>query len=210
MIEVSDDHSDLLGQARDQGLRPTCLAFAASDLNAFANSTGHLSVEFLCHHALRFAVAWKPDQGFTVDSVLQAIAAPGQPAEESYPYLADIPEAPRKAPPVGLAPLFFYRARSSQPTCSEVTRQVKAGKVVGIVIAVSESLYYPKDGIIAFDPFVIPDLYHALIVVGLGSHSFSGEEYLLLRNSWGVEWGNQGYAWMPARHLDLHLHTMIY
>lgn len=55
MIEIQVDRSEVLGAARYQGLRPTCIAFTMSDLNAGAHKTGPLSVEYLCHHAARYA-----------------------------------------------------------------------------------------------------------------------------------------------------------
>ena len=77
MIEVQVDHSRALGEARDQGMRPTCLAFAAADLNAAFNATKHLSVEFLCHYAARLTPSWTTGDGFTIDAVLGAASDPG-------------------------------------------------------------------------------------------------------------------------------------
>lgn len=205
MIQVDIDKSEILGRARQQGMRPTCLAFAASDLNAFSHSTGQLSVEYVCHHSAKLAVDWEPSQGFTTAAVLDAIANPGQPAEDSYPYLVDEHDAPLR-PPVGVAgPLYTSIKRSRHLTYADVLKHVQAGEAVGVVMAVTESLYYPKDGVIAFDPLVIPDLYHALVVVGVGTHTLLGEKHLLIRNSWGVDWGIRGHAWVSERHVALHL-----
>ncbi len=205
MIKADVDLSNQFGPARQQGMRPTCLAFTASDLNAAAHLTGELSVEFLCHHAASRTTGWQPNHGFTVDSILHAVANPGQPVEAAYPYLTDTQGAPMRSPPAGLGQLFFRKARFRNLTCAKVIQHVGAGEVVGVVVAVTASLYHPEDGIIAFDPYVVPNLYHALVVVGLGTHTSSGERCVLVRNSWGVEWSSQGYAWMPEEHLTLHL-----
>jgi hypothetical protein len=98
MIDAEIDFASRLGEARDQGLRPTCLVFAGSGLNAVANDVGHLSAEFLCHHAARLAQNWKPERGFQMDEVLGAVALPGQPLEESYPYQPNAPAMPLTAP----------------------------------------------------------------------------------------------------------------
>jgi len=79
------------------------------------------------------------------------------------------------------------------------------GEAVGIVVAVTQSLYQPNSGIVAFDQFVIPDAYHALVVVGIGTSKMSGERHLLIRNSWGMSWGINGHAWIPYKHAALHL-----
>jgi hypothetical protein len=102
MIEVEVDHSDRLGPSRNQGKRPTCLAFAASDLNAFGHSTEHLSVEYLCHFAAKSAEGWQPGDGFTTEQVFSALARSGQPSEKIYPYQADMPDTPLRAPPANL------------------------------------------------------------------------------------------------------------
>lgn len=202
MIEVEIDFASRLGKARDQGLRPTCLVFAGSGLNADANHVGHLSAEFLCYHAAQLAENWTPDRGFQMDEVLDAIASPGQPFEEMYPYKPDEPDAPLA--PAGKFDLHTSRCvRDVDIQCNQIVKRVRAKQAVGIVIQMARSVWTPQAGIIAFDPFVIPDQYHALVVVGLGIHSGTGEQHMLLRNSWGTSWGIDGHAWMAMSHLNL-------
>ena len=129
MIEVEIDRSSSLGSARDQGSRPTCLAFAVSDLNAAANTANHLSVEYLCHHAAQFSQNWLPGHGFTIEATLKAIANPGQPEESSYPYQSGTPSAPLSLPPTGLAPLFTSSTRLRNLSIDEVVQQALAGDV---------------------------------------------------------------------------------
>ena len=37
------------------------------------------------------------------------------------------------------------------------------------------------------------NLDHSVVIVGFGIDSHSGDEYWLLRNSWGTTWGEEGY-----------------
>ena len=205
MIEVEVNHSERLGPSRNQGRRPTCLVFTTSDLNAFANATAHLSVEFLCHHAAKAEESWKPGDGFTVDQVFTAVASPGQPEENIYRYRPDSQDAPLQAPPSGLTPLYRSPSNTRALALSEVTALVRQERAVGVVIAVTKSLFYPKDGIVEFDPYVIPDQFHAMVAVGVGTHRMTNETHIYLRNSWGAGWGNQGHAWVPEGHLQLHM-----
>ncbi|WP_035554196.1 C1 family peptidase [Burkholderia sp. 9120] len=205
MIEIEVNHSDRLGPPRNQGRRPTCLAFAASDLNAFAHSTGHLSVEYLCHFAAKAIDGWQPGDGFTTDQVFTALTRPGQPSEEIYPYQIGTPDAPLLAPPANLLPLYSGNVREQDLTLEDVLTQVRVARAVCIVIAVTKSLFYPQDGIVEFDPFVIPNQFHALLAVGVGAHTQSHETHVLLRNSWGAGWGRQGHAWVSERYLRLHM-----
>ncbi|CAD9217479.1 Peptidase C1A papain [Burkholderia cenocepacia] len=205
MIEVEVNHSERLGPPRNQGRRPTCLVFTTSDLNAFSNATAHLSVEFLCHHAAKVEESWEPGDGFTVDQVFMAVTSPGQPEEDLYPYRPDSQDAPLQAPPCGLMPLYRSPSNTRALALSEVTALVRQGRAVGVVLAVTKSLFYPSDGIVEFDPYVIPDQFHAMVAVGVGTHRMTNETHIYLRNSWGAGWGNQGHAWVPERHLKLHM-----
>ncbi|OSZ35161.1 hypothetical protein BVZ28_08695 [Alcaligenes faecalis] len=206
MIEVEVNHSERLGPPRSQGRRPTCLVFTTSDLNAFANATAPLSVEFLCHYAAKAEASWEPSDGFTVDQVFTAVASPGQPEEYIYPYRPDSLDAPLQTPPSGLTPLYRSPSNTRALTLSDVTALIRQGRAVGVVMAVTKSLFYPEDGIVQFDPYVIPDQFHAMVAVGVGKHRITNETHICLRNSWGAAWGNQGHAWVPERHLQLHMH----
>lgn len=203
MIEVIIDFSSKLGEARDQGRRPTCLVFAGSDLNAAANEVPHLSAEFLCHHAARAAADWTPARGFQMDEVLSVVSAPGQPLEEAYPYKHDDPKTPLVIPSGEFSLHTSNINRRSDIECREIVAHALSGQPVGIVIQLARSVFTPSNGVIDLDPFVIPDLYHALLVVGVGVHSSTTDQHLLLRNSWGTAWGINGHAWISVAHLNL-------
>lgn len=207
MIEVEVDHSGIHGPARHQGyVRPTCMAFTASDLNAAAHASNHLSVEYLCHYAARQSPSWHPSRGFTLDESLAALALPGQPDEKGYPYLPDAPNQPFTVPPAGLAPLYTRPTPVRDLGADRLIASIRNGESVGMVVSVSQSLFYPQNGVVGFDPMAIPGQYHALIAVGLGTSNATGELYIRVRNSWGAGWGEAGHAWMPEKHMRLHLH----
>lgn len=203
MISTQIDLSARLGVARDQGRRPTCLAFAGADLNAEANGIGHLSVEYLCHHAAKLAGNWCPGRGFGLDDVLGAIRSPGQPLESVYPYQPDGHDTPLAEPGAAMELICSPTAHYLDLKVPDVVELIAAGKPVGLVVQVSQSLMGPVDGVIAFDPLVLPDQFHALIGVGLGVDEDSGEKYVLIRNSWGESWGNAGHAWLSIALLDI-------
>jgi hypothetical protein len=203
MIMTQIDFSVSLGVARDQGQRPTCLVFAGSDLNAAAKGVAHLSAEFLCHYAAKLSGDWQPGRGFQMDHVLGAVCAPGQPLETLYPYQQDSHDTPLTEPTGEFELYASPSARRQDMAAAEVVKHLTGGKPVGLVIQVCQALMAPKDGVIDFDPFVLPDQYHAVVGVGVGIRSDTGEGHVLLRNSWGTSWGLAGHAWMPMALLDI-------
>jgi hypothetical protein len=203
MISAHIDFSSTLGEARDQGQRPTCLVLAGSDLNSAAHGVGALSAEFLCHHAAKLAGKWQPGRGFQLDEVLGAIRAPGQPLETHYPYEPDNHEGPLTEPQGEFDLYASEEARRTDLTVADVVQHLRAQTPVGLVIQVSQALMKPQDGVVEFDPFVLPDTYHALIGVGLGARAETGEVHVLARNSWGTSWGIAGHAWISLSLLEI-------
>ncbi len=105
MIAIKTDLRHLLGPVRDQGARPTCLAFAASDGHAALRGVWTpLSCEYAYFHAQRRG-GRAPDQGATLSTMLDALRLDGQPAESGWPYL-DIVPGDGWTPPAMTGPCF--------------------------------------------------------------------------------------------------------
>ncbi len=93
-VEVVCDLRYRFGPARDQGTRPTCLAFAASDAHAALREPwGPLSCEFAFYHAQRRA-GRPPTSGALLPHMLETLKEDGQPVERDWPYLARLPKDP--------------------------------------------------------------------------------------------------------------------
>jgi hypothetical protein len=87
-IMVLSDLRHQLGPARNQGSRPTCVAFAFSDGHAAARRRPDLlSVEHLYHNAVRRTPGSHPDQGVTMPVCASALARDGQCLESGWAYL---------------------------------------------------------------------------------------------------------------------------
>lgn len=90
-VVVTQDLRAMFGPARDQGERPTCLAFAASDAHAALRQPwSPLSCEFAFYHAQRRA-GRPPSSGASLRFMLTALKDDGQPAEGDWPYLDALP-----------------------------------------------------------------------------------------------------------------------
>jgi len=191
--------------ARDQGPRGTCVAFAITSLkDALLEPT--LSPEYAYLATVHQSPGWKPDDGLDVRIALRATTN-GLPEEANYPYQ---PHEPKK--PFPQLPTQFPLYRSQNMTyqtfdLKKVKRVLDNGKPLGAIIALTMSFFSPINGVVSFEETVHPG-YHAVVISGYGADT-DGNEYFLICNSWGTAWGNNGHAWLPEAYLSCHA-TLIY
>ena len=207
-VTVACDLRTLFGPARDQGCRPTCAAFAASDAHA-AMRTGWepLSCEYVYHHAVR-RDGGCPEEGATLRSVLEAVEIEGQPCESGWPYLDVMPdELCQWHPPANVGELFRRRTSGVAPALNMVKAVLDSGTPAIVGMTVSDAFYEPDaEGIIDTDEPEDPTRRHAIIAVGRGRRGNRG--LILVRNSWGDEWGLNGYAWIAESYLAPRLRSV--
>lgn len=197
MIDRID--ADLRAQflpVRDQGPRPTCLAYAASAAHEYIRRFGqHLSPEYLYYYA-KLGLG----RGCEFSKMATTLAKEGQPAELDCP-------AQKKAPPQSWRPptaLTVYRRASvrDSTTIDEVRAAIAGGSAPVIGILLPTGFFQPQQ------PYVVDDRgpprgYHAVVAVGYGHHDRN--EVVLIRNSWGETWADSGHAWLTENFLQVHL-----
>lgn len=202
-IDVKSDLRASFGPARDQGKRPTCLAFAMSDAHAAARGDlSPLSCEFAYFHAQRRANR-PPSVGATLPSMLSAIREEGQPLETGWPYLAAVPSDLRRwTPPASARPVFKRAGASGSDKIDDIIAALVQGRPVITLMRLSESFFrINATAIVDEQPGEKPDftLRHAVIAVGYGE--LNGQRVVLVRNSWGANWGRNGYGWITEKYL---------
>jgi hypothetical protein len=204
---VHHDHSATFGPIRNQGKRPTCVAFAMSDLSRYYSNSSVLSAEYLYQSAANLTPGWKPGDGTYISHAVAATATPGLPDDAFFPYQPGEPLLPLQKLPVPTPPALLYSSTFADGPISGaayVKAQLAAGHPVGLVIKLTTDFYKPNAGIVAYSPMVVPKQRHAIVATGYGTHNVSSEPYILIRNSWGTAWGDKGYAWIHETYIDSH------
>lgn len=203
MIQIDVDLRTNFGPARDQGARPTCLAFAASDTHAgLRDGWAPLSCEFAFYRAQQRA-GRGPGEGAVLPAMLEALRIDGQPEEMGWPYA---PVAPADTagwkPPSALGPRFGRNGAKGGPDLAMVMTMLNQGRPVMLLTMLSASFYLPDaDGVVTPANDEQPDssLRHAIVAVGHGKVDRSPA--ILVRKSWGPAWGLDGHAWLTTQFL---------
>lgn len=202
-ITIKADLRHLFGPVRDQRQRPTCLAFAASDLHAALRGPwSPLSCEYVFYHAQQRAKR-TPIEGATLPAMLAAIREDGQPHESGWPYLAKLPaDLAQWRPPAGASPLFRRAGEAAADTVDAIIAELDQGQPLLTLLRLSRSFdWVGPDGVVEQASGENPDYLrrHAVIAVGYGE--VGKQRAVLIRNSWGDGWGAKGYGWLTEKFL---------
>ncbi|MGA2597627.1 MAG: C1 family peptidase [Bryobacteraceae bacterium] len=203
-ISIVRDLRAAFGSARNQGMPPTCLAFAASDVPAAVRgSSVPLSSEFAFYHAQRRSKR-PPHQGAGLSTMLEVLKEDGQPVESEWPYLASLPsDLASWRPPAGITQVYRRQSDACTATVDDIVRLLDDGRPVLTTMMLSDSFYLPaNDGVVDVVPGEGPDptRRHAVVAVGQGIRN--GKRLILVRNSWGAGWGIGGHGWLTESFLQ--------
>lgn len=203
LIVATKDLRSAFGPTRNQGARPTCLAFAASDAHAALRADWTpLSCEFAFYHAQRRA-GLPPTGGARLSAMLDALREDGQPEEGGWPYLASLPAMIATwVPPASIDTVYGRNGQTETPDLDQIIPWIEQDRPVIVFTILSPSFYLPSADAVV-DPALgerpEPARRHAIVACGHGT--VDGQRALLVRNSWGTRWGQDGYAWLTEAFL---------
>ncbi|RAN41771.1 hypothetical protein HY26_08305 [Hyphomonas sp. GM-8P] len=182
----------------------SCLACAASDAHAHVISSAEaLSAEYLFYHAVQNMPEADPSRGTSLTAISKALFDNGQPPESAWPYLTDQPAPADWHPPSCKNELHFARLDTTKTSPKDIATLIRTAGPVLLGLVVTDAFYMcDHQGNIpdlAPDP---PRAAHAVLAVGYGG---SDGQHILIRNSWGSSWGDQGHGWLPPSYLSRQL-----
>jgi hypothetical protein len=202
-ISIVVDLRSKLAIVRDQGYRLTCTAFAISDAHSCARGTNeYFSVEYAHSYAAKRAGV-NLQSGLALRVVTETLGSDGQPFEDECPYVTLLPNGNSALviPPI-VAPRYIQGFQlHDSPSINVIKERLDSGTAVVVVLRINEQFHRPPmDGIVRFEPIQIRDTnFHCVLAVGYGY--LHGEIAILVRNSWGTEWGLSGHVWLTKSYL---------
>jgi C1A family cysteine protease len=202
----SVDLRHLCSDVEDQQDIGSCTAQAVCALVEYLqrNLDGrHIDVSplFLYKVTLSF-LGWSGDTGAFVRSAIKALRLFGVPPEDYYPYHTELFDQE----PAAFAYAFAGNYKAIQYHRLDRLEELKKSLAQGIPFAFGftcyRSLYNPevnKTGVIPLptrNDEVIGG--HAVMAVGYDN----GKGHLYFKNSWGTEWGDDGYGALPFEYIE--------
>jgi C1A family cysteine protease len=222
---VSADLREWCSPVEDQGQLGSCTAQAGAGIIEYYERKSfrrHIDASRLfLYKVTRNLMKMKGDTGAYLRSTIGAMVLFGVPPEEYWPY-TDGPDDFDKEPPAfcysfaqNYKTLKYYRHDPPSASPEDILNRVKtylaAGHPAMFGFTVYSSVEQASDsGRIPFpSPLDKIEGGHAVVAVGYDDkmkikNRYGGEEVegaLLIRNSWGQDWGEAGYGWLPYDYL---------
>lgn len=210
---ASTSSSDLRGWCspiEDQGRLGSCTAQMAAGMVEFLERRAlgrHTDASRLfIYKVTRNLLGWTGDTGAYIRSTMKALTIFGAPPEKTWPYevarFEDEPTAYCYAYGQSFQALRYFRLDRAQQDREARVTLMKSVLQAQIPIGLGFLVYhYGNDA----GEFLLPEEGarplggHAVMLCGFDDGRSIGHSKgaFLMRNSWGTEWGGDGYGWLP-------------
>lgn len=194
------DHRATQTPVRDQGDRPTCVAFAVSAAHEWRASDQIVRSTEDAMWAAHQVAEVPGREETTVSWALEGLRLHAHATEQAWPY--GTPRWSHGRPGPALQDTNRRALPSWQDlgpaTYATVTAQLAAGHPVVLTLGVVPAAWYHDGDTVDAAPKAKTPGNHAVLAVG----SLDGPERLIVKNSWGPDWGDGGYGFVTRRYYD--------
>jgi hypothetical protein len=199
-VTVVSDHRAIQTPVRDQGDRPTCVAFAVSAAHEWrAGDDVVRSAEDAMWAAHQVAEVPGREET-TVSWALEGLRRHAHATEQAWPYGAPRWPNGRPAPArddANRRPLPSWRDLGAA-TYATVTGHLATGHPIVLTLGVVPAAWYHSDDTVDAAPGAKTPGNHAVLAVG----NVDVPGRLIVKNSWGSSWGDAGYGLVTRRYYD--------
>ncbi|KAG8186595.1 hypothetical protein JTE90_019917 [Oedothorax gibbosus] len=201
-ISVDWRKEGLVTEVKDQKACGSCWAFSATGSleGQHKRKTGKL-VSLSEQNLVDCAGGEGNDgcDGGLIDSAFDYVKKHGIDTETSYPYIAKEQKCHFKKENIGATLTGYVDVQENDET--DLMKAVATVGPVSVAINAQGPLFmHYKSGIYDVDDCDPKGLNHGVLAVGYGSEN--GQDYWIVKNSWGPNWGESGYIRM-ARNKNL-------
>jgi hypothetical protein len=196
-----------LSPIRNQGMRSTCVSFAVTAAHELlANDGTDLSEEFL-HWGCKRVDNMPAIEETTLVAASEALRRVGQASEALWAY-----DENRDQRAAGYRPslqacrdAWMRRLPAGQPlpaATAELRTAIDTGDAIVLGVELFASWHLVgADGLVGLPALTMPPLGgHAVMVAGY--IDAPAAFHFIVKNSWGSQWGDGGYGYLPAEYVD--------
>jgi len=208
------DNRKYCSPVKDQGQLGSCTANMAANMYEYMSKRGKSSYvelsRLFIYKTTRWLLHLSGDTGAYIRSALGALVVYGAPPEEYYPYdvskFDEIPDVLN----AGFAQSFqvtrYFRLDKGIPSNEQLTARMKEYLAKGFCLGMGFTVFDSFEEAATnggFIPYPKPTESvqggHAVTIVGYEEKKSEGGAFLI-KNSWGTDWGERGYGWIPMKY----------